>query len=73
MAFRLRRKVGPTVKAFYDRQRLLASSTMPVSLKLTMLGYSKQGGYLTRLERQRRKLPRQLKGLSQSRLKRRLY
>ena len=75
MSIRIRRRTNAGIKSFYAKQRLLASQGVPASLKLTMMGFGKRGGYLTRLERLRRKLPKQLKGVpgSGQRLKRRIY
>ena len=56
---KVRRKSNATIRAFYNRQRLLKASGVPMSLKLQLLGVGKGGGYLSRMERLRRKLPKQ--------------
>lgn len=59
-----KRKTNASIKSFYNRARLLAAKGIPSSLKLTMMGFSRRGGYLLKQEKLRRKLPPQLKGVN---------
>lgn len=61
------------IKAALERGRLLSLPLDPV-FRAQMSVRGKRGGYATRYERMRRSLPGgQIKGLSQSRIKKRLY
>ena len=55
-----RRRTNAAIKAYYKRAALLTSPGIPSTLKLTMMGHGKRGGYLIRHERLRRKAGKQL-------------
>lgn len=63
---RSRSRSSPGIKAFFTRQRLLMARGIPMSLKLQLMGHGQRGGYLSRLSRMRRKIPKQLKGIPTS-------
>lgn len=56
------RATNATIKAFYARGRILASQGIAGSLKLSMMGFGKRGGYLLKQEKLRRKMPKQNPG-----------
>ena len=57
------RATNATIRNFYQRAKLLArTSPLSGSMKLTMMGFGKRGGYILKQEKIRRKLPKQLKG-----------
>ena len=66
-----RLRTNAQIKGFYKRASLLASRGVPWSLKVTMMrggAAAKRGGYISRLERARRKLKPQ--GFTRERLSR---
>ena len=67
MAFKIRHKTNSSIKAFYTRARLLAAQGVPTSLKVTMMGRGMRGGWVTRWEKLRRKMPKQMKNTSSTR------
>lgn len=60
------RATNATIRAFYKRGQLLASQGMAGSLKLSMMGFGKRGGYLLKQEKLRRKTPKQGPGRTSS-------
>ena len=57
------RATNATIRNFYARARLLArTSPLASSMKLTMMGFGKRGGYLLKQEKLRRKYPKQNRG-----------
>jgi hypothetical protein len=54
-----RRRTNSSIKAFYGKHKLLASKFSPATLKLTLQGFGKRGGVTLRLEKLRRKVPKQ--------------
>lgn len=53
------RATNATIRAFYKRGELFASQGIAGSLKLSMMGFGKRGGYLLKQEKLRRKTPKQ--------------
>ena len=48
------------IRGLYQKQRLLRHPGIAGSLKLTILGFGRGGGWLLRQEKLRRKIPKQL-------------
>lgn len=57
------RKRNNSIKALYSRERMLRSRFLPGSLKLTLMGFTRRGGAPLRVEKLRRKLPKQMTGV----------
>ncbi len=55
------------IRASLSRSRLLRANGVPTPLKLALLGLTRRGGIPLRLERLRRKLPKQLTGVGAKR------
>lgn len=60
------RRIGVAkIKALYKKEQMLRSPAFPSSLKVTMMaGRSGRGGYTLLMERNRRRVPKQMKGTS---------
>lgn len=59
----MRRKVtGSSIRALYKKAGLLRRNA-PYGMKVTMLSGPSRGGYITRYEKNRRKVPAQLRGV----------
>ncbi len=53
------RATNATIRAFFKRSALLARQGVPTALKLNLMGFGRRGGVTLRLEKLRRKLPKQ--------------
>lgn len=63
-----RRLSGSKIRAMYKKEQLLRSPSYPSSLKVTMMaGRAGRGGYTLLAERNRRRVPKQMKGTSSTR------
>ena len=61
MARPRRRMSGSAVKGIYKKAGLLRHPGTPAGLKITMMAGPSRGGYITRYERMRRKVPKQMR------------
>lgn len=64
MASRRLNKANTGIRFSLKRAKILAASGAPSALKMSLMGFTKRGGAPLRLEKLRRKLPRQLRGVN---------